>query len=86
MVATNYSEQRKQDALDRGQGEILAKARAVRAAKNAIPVAAVVPVAPAVKIKSPAVKVKAAVPAKTEVAKATVKKTPNPKPTTKTKK
>ncbi len=58
LVATAYSEQRKKDALDRGQGEILAKARAVRAAKNAKPVVVVAPVAPAVKTKAPAAKAK----------------------------
>jgi predicted transcriptional regulator len=63
LVATAYSEQRKKDALDRGQGEILAKARAVRAAKNAKPVAVVAPVAPAAKTKAPSVKAKAQVPA-----------------------
>jgi len=66
LVAKNYSEQRKKDALDRGQGDVLARARAVRAAKNA-PVPAVktkVP-APAIKEKPPVpvVKEKAAVPA-----------------------
>ncbi len=63
FVATAYSEQRKKDALDRGQGEILAKARAVRAAKNAKPVVVAAPVAPAVKAKAKVVKAKAPVPA-----------------------
>lgn len=58
LVAKAYSEQRKKDALDRGQGEILAKARAVRAVKNAKPAAAVAPAAPAVKTKTPASKAK----------------------------
>lgn len=74
LVATAYSEQRKKDALDRGQGEILAKARAARAAKKAgapevkasVPAVKVKATVPAVKKKAavPAVKVKAAVPAK----------------------
>lgn len=34
LVAREYSEQRKKAALERGQGEILAKARAARAAKK----------------------------------------------------
>lgn len=50
LVATAYSEQRKKDALDRGQADILARARAVRAAKNAA--------ASEAKIKSPAAVVK----------------------------
>ncbi len=59
LVASAYSEQRKKDALDRGQGEILAKAREAKAAAKKAPV-------PAIKVKAPvpAVKVKAAVPAK----------------------
>ncbi|HIJ81179.1 MAG TPA: MucR family transcriptional regulator [Desulfuromonadales bacterium] len=42
LVASSYSEQRKKDALDRGQGELLAKARAARTAKavKAVKVAA----------------------------------------------
>jgi len=76
LVAKAYSEQRKKDALDRGQGEILAKARAVRAAKNAKPVAVVAPVAPVVKAKAAAVKAKPAATAKPAVAaKAPAKKT-----------
>ena len=75
LVAKAYSEKWRQAANDRGQGEILAKAREARAAKKAVvpvvktkvPVPAVkvkVPV-PAVKMKAvvPVVKVKAAVPA-----------------------
>jgi len=62
LIATAYSEERKKAALDRGQGEILAKARAARVAKKAaIPAKAPVP---AVKVKAPvpAVKKKAATP------------------------
>ena len=75
LVAKAYSEKWRQAANDRGQGEILAKAREARAAKKAVvpvvktkvPVSAVkvkAPV-PAVKMKAvvPVVKVKAAVPA-----------------------
>ncbi len=36
LIATAYSAERKKAALDRGQGDILAKARAVRAAKKAV--------------------------------------------------
>jgi predicted transcriptional regulator len=100
LVAKNYSEQRKKDALDRGQGEILAKARAVRAAKNAavpavktmapVPAVKVVAPVPTVRVKAPVpvVKVKAAVPAKVEVAVAPVKtkKSSNVKSTSKAKK
>lgn len=71
LVATAYSEQRKKDALDRGQGEILAKARAVRAAnKAAVPEVKVEAPVPAAKVKAavPAVKKKAAVPAVKEKA------------------
>jgi predicted transcriptional regulator len=72
LIAAAYSEERKKAALDRGQGEILAKARAVRAAQKAtIPAKAPVAVkviapVPAVKKKAatPVLKVKAAVPAK----------------------
>jgi predicted transcriptional regulator len=35
LIARKYSEERKKAALDRGQGEILVKARAARAAKKA---------------------------------------------------
>lgn len=57
LVATVYSESRKQAAIDRGLGENLAKARAARAEKKAG--------VPAVKGKAPVpvVKKKAAVPA-----------------------
>jgi predicted transcriptional regulator len=65
LVAKSYSEKWRQAANDRGQGDILAKAREVRAAKKAavIPVKVKAPV-PAVKVKvtAPAVKTKAAVP------------------------
>ena len=76
LVAKAYSEKWRQAANDRGQGEILAKARAVRAAKNvvvpAINVKASVPSAKAeapvsvakTKVAVPVAKVKAAVPAK----------------------
>ncbi|HXE96871.1 MAG TPA: MucR family transcriptional regulator [Dongiaceae bacterium] len=76
LVAKSYSEKWRQAANDRGQGEILAKARAVRAAKKAsVPAVKVKAAVPAVKVKAPvpavrkkaavpAVKVKAAVPAK----------------------
>ncbi|HXE98412.1 MAG TPA: MucR family transcriptional regulator [Dongiaceae bacterium] len=78
LVAKAYSEKWRQAALDRGQGEILAKARAVRAAKNAavpaaksktpVPAVKVKAAVPAVKIKTPvpAVKIKAVAPAKKE--------------------
>jgi len=67
LVAKSYSEKWRQSALDRGQGEILAKARAVRAAKKAaVPRVKVEAHVPAIKKKAavPAVRVKAAVPAK----------------------
>lgn len=64
LAAKNYVESRRQMALDRGQGEILAKARAVRAAKKTKPVVAAAPVAPVVKTKAKVVKVKAQVPTK----------------------
>ncbi len=85
LIATAYSEERKKAALDRGQGDILARARAARAAqKAAVPAAKVKPVVPAVKVKAsvpvvktkaavPAVKVKAAALAKTNAAKVPVK-------------
>jgi predicted transcriptional regulator len=66
LVAKAYSEKWRQAALDRGQGEILAKARAVRAAKkSSVPAAKGKTSVPAVKVKAavPAVKVKASVPA-----------------------
>ncbi len=76
LIATAYSAERKKAALDRGQGEILAKARAVRAAKKvSVPVVKVKAPVTAIKAKAPVpavrkktgvpvVKVKAAVPAK----------------------
>ena len=76
LVAKAYSEKWRQAALDRGQGEILAKARAVRAAKKAaIPVVKVKAPVPAVKVKTPvpAVKTKPATPARKEAAEAPVK-------------
>jgi len=66
LVAKAYSEKWRQAALDRGQGEILAKARAVRAAKKAVvPVVKVKAAVPAVKVKTvvPAIKVKVPAPA-----------------------
>lgn len=100
LVAKNYSEQRKKDALDRGQGDVLAKARAVRAAKNSVvPVAKKKTPAPAIKKKisapavkekapAPALKKKPAVPAKAKAvsAPAKVKKTTPLKPAAKAKK
>lgn len=63
LVAKSYSESRRKSAEERGLGDVLAKAREIRAAKIAA--------APAVKAKAPAkvkavpvVKDKAAVPAK----------------------
>ena len=65
LVAKAYSEKWRQAANDRGQGEILAKAREARAAKKAA-VTVVKPKAPAPAVKEkssvPAVKKKAAVP------------------------
>jgi predicted transcriptional regulator len=93
LVAKAYSEKWRQAALDRGQGEILAKARAVRAAKKtgvpavkakaAVPAVKVKAAVPAVKVKAavPAVKVKPAVPAKSEATAASKK---NQKPAVKT--
>jgi predicted transcriptional regulator len=85
LVAKAYSEKWRKAANDRGQGEILAKAREARAAKKAAvtivktkaPVTVVkvkVPV-PAVKTKVavPVVKVKAAAPAKVQETKAPAK-------------
>jgi predicted transcriptional regulator len=100
LVAKNYSEQRKKDALERGQGDVLVKARAARAAKNAavpevkvkseVPAVKVKPPVPAVKEKAPvpAVKKKAGLPAKVEAA-ATAAKVQKPaarKPAVKAKK
>ena len=65
LVAKAYSEKWRQAANDRGQGEILAKARAVRAAKKtAVPAVKVKVPVPVVKVKGPVpvVKTKAAVP------------------------
>lgn len=79
LVAKAYSEKWRQAALDRGQGEILAKARAVRAAKKTV--------APVVKVKAPvpAVKVKAAVPAIKVKAPAPAAKVKTPVPAVKIK-
>ena len=54
LAAKSYSESRRQMAIDKGLGDGLAKARAVRAAKKVVPV---------VKAKAPKVKEKAPVPA-----------------------
>ena len=65
FVASSYSEQRRKDALDRGQGEILAKAREARFAKKAVVPGVVAEVAPAPVKKAaakPAAKAKVAVP------------------------
>jgi len=91
LVAKNYSEQRKKDALDRGQGDVLAKARAVRAAKNAgLPKVKTKAPVTAVKVKAPAPvkKVKSALPAKVKAAPAPakIKKTAAVKPSVKAKK
>lgn len=100
LVAKAYSEKWRQAALDRGQGEILAKARAVRAAKKtAVPVVKVKAPVPAVKVKAavpaikvktpvPAVKIKPVAPAKIEAAEgsAKVKKSAGVKPAPKSKK
>lgn len=71
LVAKNYSELRKKDALDRGQGDVLAKARAAKKAtvpdvKAPLPVVKAKPGLPA--------KTKTALPAKAEVAKVPAKK------------
>jgi predicted transcriptional regulator len=66
LVAKAYSEKWRQAANERGQGEILAKARAVRAAKNAVVPAVKVNVpVPVIKTKAvvPVMKKKAAAPA-----------------------
>jgi predicted transcriptional regulator len=85
LVAKAYSEKWRQAANERGQGEILAKARAARAAKNAVvpaakvkapaPVAKVKAPVPTVKVKTalPVLKVKATVPAKVQETKAPAK-------------
>src|SRR6185369_11465024 len=67
LIATAYSEERKKAALDRGQGEILARAREAKATlKAAVPAVKEKTPVPAAKKKAaaPAVKVKTAVPAK----------------------
>jgi predicted transcriptional regulator len=71
LTAKSYSESRKQMAIDKGLGEGLAKARALRSAKSKekkapVPAVRVTPSVPAVKVKAsvPAVRKKAAVPAK----------------------
>ena len=84
LVAKNYSEQRKKAALDRGQGDVLAKARAVKAAKNtAVPEVKTKTPKTVAKGKTPVAvkKVKTALPAKlkaasppTKIKKATVEK------------
>ena len=69
LIASAYSEERKNAALDRGQGEILAKARAVRAAnKSAVPAVKEKAPVSAVKKKTtvPVERKKATVPAKLE--------------------
>lgn len=75
LIASSYSEERKKAAIDRGQGDILAKARqkkaAMKAAVPAVKAKAPVPVAK-VKAAVPMVKAKVAVPAK--VAKVAKKK------------
>lgn len=91
LVAKNYSEQRKKAALDRGQGDVLAKARAVKMAKNAgLPVVKSKAQVPAVKIKAPVPvkKVKAALPVKIKAASppAKIKKAAAVKPSAKAKK
>lgn len=66
LTAKSYSESRRQTAIDKGLGEGLVKARAVRTAgKAAVPVAKVKAAVPKIKEKAPvpAVKVKASVPA-----------------------
>jgi len=90
LVAKAYSEQRKKDALDRGQGEILAKARAGRAAKNAPAPVKAAPVAHTATETAPAnakapAKVKAPAPAKPKATakKLVAKKAPAKKPVSK---
>lgn len=75
LAAKSYVESRRQMALDRGQGEILAKARAARAAmKAAVPAVKTKAPVPAVTKKAPvpAIKKKVAVPAVKEKAAAPV--------------
>lgn len=78
LAAKSYVESRRQMALDRGQGEILAKARAIRAAKKAaVPALKTKAPVPAVKVKAPVptAKKKAAVPVAKEQAAAPVRVT-----------
>ncbi|MFA7405734.1 MAG: MucR family transcriptional regulator [Pelobacteraceae bacterium] len=78
LVAKSYSEKWRKAANERGQGDILAKARAVRAAKkSAVPAVKTKAPAPAVKTKAPApaIKTKAAVPAVKEKTAAPAKTT-----------
>lgn len=63
LIAKNYSDERKQAALERGQGEILAKARAARSAQKAAaaaPVKAVKASKPVKSTKAPAAAAKKA--------------------------
>ncbi len=54
LIASSYSEERKKAAIDRGQGDILAKAREARAAKKAVvPVGKVKATVPVAKVKAP---------------------------------
>jgi len=65
LVAKAYSDKWRQAANDRGQGEILARAREARAANKAvIPAVKIKEPAPAIKVKAsaPAVKTRAAAP------------------------
>jgi len=72
LVASAYSDKKKQDALNRGLGNILVKARENKAKKKAaVPAVRVKPPVPAVKLKAPVPmkRVKAAMPMKTETTK-----------------
>jgi predicted transcriptional regulator len=63
LIAKNYSDERKQAALERGQGDILAKARAARSAQKAAaaaPVKAVKASKPVKSTKAPAAAAKKA--------------------------
>ena len=65
LIAASYSEERKKAAIDRGQGDILAKAREKKAAmKAAVPAVKAKAAVPVVKAKAqvPVVKAKASVP------------------------
>jgi predicted transcriptional regulator len=76
LVAKSYSEKWRQAANDRGQGEILARARAVRAANIAVvPAAKVKAPVPSVKVIAPVptMKKKAVVPAKVNETRAPAK-------------